>query len=195
MVSASTRRLPSTTIELAVRTACARAGAPSAADKARIPPRSKPATTSPRFTRTHMSMRKAPLTPRGRPQWRVSAPRFSLRAIEFRLLVSPFLLPPRRPSPPPSCCAQFRGLGSRQMNDVIESCKYHQHDDDREPDAKTDLLGTFRKRPAAYGLDCVEQKVTAIQERDRKQVEEADRDREHRGQMHERRKPDGRDLP
>ena len=49
------------------------------------------------------------------------------------------------------------------MNDVIESCKYHQHDDDREPDAKTDLLSAFRKRLAAYSLDRIEQKVTAIQ--------------------------------
>ena len=33
-----------------------------------LTPRSKPATTSPRLTRTHMSMRKAPYSPRGRPQ-------------------------------------------------------------------------------------------------------------------------------
>ena len=62
------------------------------------------------------------------------------------------------------------------MNDVIESCKYHQHDDDREPDTKTDLLGTFRKRSAPNSLDPIEQKVTAIQERDRKQIEQTDRD-------------------
>ena len=31
------------------------------------------------------------------------------------------------------------------MNDVIESCKYHQHDDDREPNAQPDLLGAFRR--------------------------------------------------
>src|SRR6516162_1890549 len=166
MVSASTRRLPSTTMELAVRTACAWAGAPSAADKAKIP-RSKPATTSPRFTRTHLSMRKAPLTPRSRPQWRVSAPRFSLRAIEFCLPVLPFSLPhfiqPRRPSQRRSAVPHFRDLGCRQMNDVVESCKYHQHDNDRETDAETDFLGAFRKRSAAYGLDRIEQKVTAIE--------------------------------
>jgi hypothetical protein len=27
------------------------------------------------------------------------------------------------------------------MNDVIESCKYHQHQDDREPDAEAHFLG------------------------------------------------------
>src|SRR6516165_7262558 len=167
MVSASTRRLPSTTMELAVRTACAWAGAPSAADKARIPPRSKPATTSPRFTRTHLSMRKAPLTPRSRPQWRVSAPRFSLRAIEFCLPVLPFHSPTSFnrgvQSQRRSAVPHFRDLGCRQMNDVVESCKYHQHDNDRETDAETDFLGAFRKRTAAYGLDRIEQKVTAIE--------------------------------
>ena len=49
------------------------------------------------------------------------------------------------------------------MNKVVESCKYHQHDDDREPDAKTNLLGALRQRPAADGLDRVEQKMAAIQ--------------------------------
>jgi hypothetical protein len=37
------------------------------------------------------------------------------------------------------------------------------HDDDREPDAKADLLRAFRQRPAAHGLDRIEQKVAAIQ--------------------------------
>src|SRR5262249_41268350 len=138
MVSASTRRLPSTTMELAVRAVCARAGAPKATDRARIPPRSKPAPTSPRLTRTHMPMHKRPLPLVAAPQWRISAPRFSLRAIESCLLVLSFFPrgdhPHRRPSVPRS-----RVLGSRQVNDVIESRKYHQHDDDREPDAKTDL--------------------------------------------------------
>ena len=43
------------------------------------------------------------------------------------------------------------------MNDVIESCKYHQHDDDRETDAKPDLLRPFRERPASHGFDRIEQ--------------------------------------
>jgi hypothetical protein len=50
------------------------------------------------------------------------------------------------------------------MNDVIESCKYHQHHDDRETDPKPDFLGPLRKRTAARGLDRIEQKVTAIQQ-------------------------------
>jgi hypothetical protein len=111
-----------------------------------------------------MPIRNAPFTPRGRPQWRITAPRLSLRAIVFCLLASTFSSPPHGDQPHRrTAVPRFRALGSRQMNDVIESRKYHQHHDDREPDAKTDLLGAFRKRSAAYGLDCVEQKVTAIQ--------------------------------
>src|SRR5215472_1518641 len=163
-------------MELVVSAACARAGAPSAADRATTAPRSKPAKTSPRVTRTHMPIRNAPFTPRGRPQWRISAPCLSSRAIEFRLLFWPFSVPhvdhPHgRPVVP-----RFRALGCSQMNDVIKSCKYHQHDDDRQPDTETDFLGAFGKRPAANRLDRVEQKVTAIEERDRKQVEKTDRD-------------------
>ena len=63
-----------------------------------------------------------------------------------------------------------RRLGRRQMDDVIESCKYHQHQDDREADAKSHFLGPFGKRTAPYALDQIEQKVTAIEQRDGKQV-------------------------
>ena len=80
------------------------------------------------------------------------------------------------------------------MNDVIESCKYHQHDDDRETDAKSDLLRALGKRTAAKCLDRIEQKVTAIEQRDRKQVEEPDRDRQNGGKVDERDEPIGRPL-
>ena len=42
------------------------------------------------------------------------------------------------------------------------------------------------QRPAANRLDSIEQKVTAIEQRDREQVQQADRDRQHRGQMDKR---------
>src|SRR5580704_1175237 len=60
------------------------------------------------------------------------------------------------------------------MNDVIESCKYHQHYDDRETDTKTDLLGPFGQRAAAHRFDRIEQKVTAIEQGNRKQIEQPD---------------------
>src|SRR6266566_5192782 len=135
---------------LAVRPVSAGAAMATPAGKPTTPiPRSRPATTSPRFTRTHMSMRKAPFTPRRRPQWRATGPRFSLRGIEFRLVFLSFYSPsgdrPGRRLPSPVCL-----LRGGQMNDVVESCKYHQHDDDCEPNAETDLLGAFRKRSPPY---------------------------------------------
>ncbi len=48
------------------------------------------------------------------------------------------------------------------MNDVIESCKYHQHQDDGETYAEADFLSSFGERPAAQSFDRIEQKVTAI---------------------------------
>ncbi len=53
------------------------------------------------------------------------------------------------------------------MNDVIESCKYHQHDDNRETNPKPYFLRPFRERTAPHRLDRIEQKVTAIEQRDR----------------------------
>src|SRR5271169_1362229 len=70
---------------------------------------------------------------------------------------APTRRPDRSPKRPP--------LGHRQMNDVIESCKYHQHQNDRDTNAKTDFLGLFGQRPPPNALDQVEQKVTAIEKR------------------------------
>ena len=72
------------------------------------------------------------------------------------------------------------------MQDVIKGCKNHQHHNDRQPNPEPDLLGALRKRPAANRLDPIEQKVTAIEQRDREQIQQPDRNRQHRGQMDER---------
>src|SRR5262249_28224349 len=50
------------------------------------------------------------------------------------------------------------------------------------------------KRAAANLFDAVKQKMTAIEQRDRKQVEQADRDRQHRRQLQEREHADREDL-
>ena len=57
------------------------------------------------------------------------------------------------------------------------------------------LLGAIRERPAAQRLDRVEQKVTAIEQRDREQVQQPDRDRQHRRQVNQRDEAGGRHLP
>ena len=106
---------------------------------------------------------RAPISRRGRPRWRVPPiSLFDFRQCAIRLDLSvtstiPMLQLPNalsRPSP---------RLGRPQVNDVIESGKYHQHYDNRETDSKPDLLGALRQRPAAHGLDRIEQKVTAIE--------------------------------
>src|ERR1700680_1730039 len=63
------------------------------------------------------------------------------------------------------------------VEEIIARCEDHQHYNQRKADAKTDLLRVVRQRPASHDLDRVEQKMTAIQQRYRKEVEQADRDR------------------
>jgi hypothetical protein len=53
------------------------------------------------------------------------------------------------------------------VNNVIKSCEYHQHHDDREANAEPDLLRTLGERSPAQRLDRIEQKVTTIEQGDR----------------------------
>ena len=46
----------------------------------------------------------------------------------------------------------------------------------------------------AHGLDRIEQKMTAIEQGNRKQVQQPNRNREHGGKVDQRSKPDGGDL-
>src|SRR5580693_9088020 len=163
-------------------------------------PRSKPARTSPRLTRTHISMRYAPLPLMAAPSGGLPAS-ISLAFIRLKILILRVFLP--RPTPlhnsptpdlAPASASPWATSRGRQVNYVVESCKYHQHQDDCEADPKPDLLGAFRQRPAAQGLDQIEQKVTAIEQRDREQVQKPDRHRQHGRQMNERDKAGGRHL-
>src|SRR5215831_9917200 len=65
------------------------------------------------------------------------------------------------------------------MQNVIHSGKNHQHYDDCKADPEPNLLSTFRQRSPAYRLDRVEQKVSPIEQRHRKQVQQADGDGNH----------------
>ena len=62
------------------------------------------------------------------------------------------------------------------MQDVVIGGKHHQHQHQTQPDAKPHLLGPIRQRPAPNGLNRIEQKMTAIEQRHRKQVQQTDRD-------------------
>ena len=55
-------------------------------------------------------------------------------------------------------------------------------------------MGAIRERAAADALDSIEQKVTAIQQRDGKQVEEADRYRQARRKLHQGQEADAGHL-
>src|SRR6266446_230613 len=104
---------------------------------------------------------------------------------------------PERPSPYPRKVAtslRRRPLGG-EMEDVVVSCEDHQHDDDRKPDPKAHLLSALRERFSPYGFDSIKQQVAAIEQRYRKQVEQADRNREHRREAEQRRKAFARHLP
>ena len=63
------------------------------------------------------------------------------------------------------------------------------------PIRKPDFLSLFRERPAADRLDQIEQKVAAIEKRDREQVQKPDRDRQNRREIEDRAKTQGCDLP
>jgi len=69
------------------------------------------------------------------------------------------------------------------MNNVIERCIYHQHQHHREADAKAHFLRPFRQRAPANTLDQIEQKVSAIEERNGKQIQQADRNRNRGGHV------------
>src|SRR5271156_4740249 len=197
MVSASTRRLPSTMMAdaLALVSEGSANAEPDATPNATA--RSMPATTSPRLTRTHIFMRYAPLFPTWPPPTGGSSQSPQLTPQSRDKLSHPEIGAGARPGPrvpqplPQNGCP----LGRRQMNDVIKSCKYHQHKNNRETDAKTHFLRPFRQRTPANALDNIEQKVTAIEQRDREQVKKPDRYREDGGKLDERNKTETRNLP
>ena len=80
------------------------------------------------------------------------------------------------------------------MQDVVIGRKHHQHQHQTEPDPEAHFLGPFRQWASAHGFDRIEQKMTAIEQRNRKQVQQANRDRGHGGEMHQRGHTDGGDL-
>ena len=80
------------------------------------------------------------------------------------------------------------------MDDVVKGCKNHQHHHERQTDPEAHFLGTLRQRLTPHRLDRVEQKVTAVEQRNREQVQQTYRDRKDGRKVHQRDKTDGRDL-
>ena len=80
------------------------------------------------------------------------------------------------------------------MQDVVVSREQHQHQHKRQSDTETKLLRTLRQRLSANRLHRIEQKVSAIQKRHRKQVQQADGNREDGRKVNQGRKADGGHL-
>src|SRR5262249_49747626 len=88
----------------------------------------------------------------------------------------------------------LRGGPRNDAQDVVVGREDHQHHDDCEPDPESHLLGTLRQRFSPDRFDSIEQQVTAIEQRHRKQIEQADRYRDHRGKADQGWKTFARDL-
>src|SRR4051812_32707680 len=77
--------------------------------------------------------------------------------------------PPLFPLVPSSCriitsrCGPLR----RNVHNVVEGRKDHQHYNDGEADPKAIFLGAVRQRATANSLDRIEQKVSAVEQRHR----------------------------
>ena len=80
------------------------------------------------------------------------------------------------------------------MEDVVVGRKQHQHQHQSQPDSETELLRPLRQRLPADRLHGIEQKVSAIEKRHRKQVEQSNRHRQYRSEVNQCRKADGGDL-
>lgn len=80
------------------------------------------------------------------------------------------------------------------MQDVVVSREDHQHQHKRQPHPGNPAPASAPTTAFPAPLRRLEQKVPAIEKRDRKQVEKADRDRKDRGEVNQRRETDGGDL-
>ena len=69
---------------------------------------------------------------------------------------------------------------SMEAVEIVVGREQHQHQHQREAETETVFLRPLGQRPAAHCLDEVEQKVSAIEQRYRKQVQQADRHRKQR---------------
>ena len=175
MVSASTRRLPSTTIELtalrdrdprgAHRHAVSADKDPSEDQAAKSQPPNNPHTNSHalRALLIHAAAPTADST--DGLGWHRPALYSVFYALQTKL--------PHQLSLSPQKVAREQRSRRGEVQDVIKGCKNHQHHDDRKANSEPNFLSALGQRPATNRLDTIEQKVTAIEERNRKQVQKA----------------------
>src|SRR5579871_3973887 len=201
MVSTSTRRLPTTSMLFTVSTAKAGDGTSKAASvvstgtanmirAANKPPR----TCIPNFMRDAPSSfrcRIAPHEPAGDShcclacnQFCRGGKRFKTARFQFHSKTLPLGNVIKKPL-----------SRSRQMQDVVIGRKHHQHQHKSKPDSEAHLLGAFGEQTTANSFHPIEQKVTAIEQRHRKQVQQPDRNGKHRTELDHEVKSQAGSLP
>jgi hypothetical protein len=167
MVSASTLRLPSTTM----LEPCAKAGtAVSNAvpiEPATTPPRTHPAKPRPRRKPTQSLIRNTPFVILYRPRRRTTEPDDSKLVQAFPRGATDF---PLRGLFTLKKLLSCNGLGPEQVRNVVISRKNHEHQDESQTETESKFLGTLGKRASAQRLDCVEQKMPAIEQRNREKI-------------------------
>src|SRR2546425_10771034 len=175
MVSTSTRRLPSTWIVDTVWAAAGDGTSKTANVAATGVANMIRAANKPPRTRIPKFMRRAPLSFHCRP-----APLRTSRFPLIALLVANFA-----GAATSDCRAisfSFQDVAHRQrhpnkasrcgqMQDVVIGGKYHQHEHQAQSDPEPHLLRPLRQGASAHRLDRIEQKMTAIEQRDREKVQ------------------------
>ena len=75
------------------------------------------------------------------------------------------------------------------VHQIVPSGEQHQHDHQREADAKAELLVAFAERFAAHGFDGVEQQMPAVEHGNREKIDQAETDRQERHELNDRDQP------
>jgi len=96
---------------------------------------------------------------------------------------------------PPSSPRAKRDSRAGQVQYVIIGRENHQHQHQAKPDPEAHLLCPLGHRAAADSFDRIEQEVPAIQQRNRKQVQQSDGHGKNGGKMDQRAETDRGDLP
>ncbi len=158
--------------------------------------------------RRERQQRRAPTKSRRGPSRRCPAPEQS--RLQIFIPYTPFIVPFEHPtrrsrerSRSPAACTvsariaatQFplprltrchllrlrrRPSGGRRCSMSLYVAKIISIRTSAKSDPETHFLRALRKRPSSYRLDCVEHKMPAIEQRNREQVEQPDRNRQHR---------------
>ena len=80
-------------------------------------------------------------------------------------------------------CASVEQTGNTQVGNVIIGRQNHQSDDESKSDPEAHMLDLLVERLPANGFDRIIENMTAIEERDRHEIQNSDRNRQERSQV------------